>query len=141
MYRCAGVLFISKQTKRGLFALRGRNSTFPFTWDLFGGKIKNTELILDGLERELGEEMGFDEIWIDKLVPIHISQNQKYTYYSFVALVDSEFIPHINREHEGYCWINIDDWKSIRLHPKVKEYMSNPSMISNIKKLLRIKKL
>lgn len=139
MFRCAGVLFVSKKTKRALFGLRGKFSSFSHTWDLFGGKLKITETIMNGLGRELGEELGFDEIYIDKLIPINVSENQKYTYYSFLAIVDNEFMPNLNKEHEGYCWIDIENWKSIRLHPKVKEYLENESLVKNINKLIRKK--
>lgn len=136
MYRSAGVLFISKKTKRALFGLRGKNSSFSFTWDLFGGKLKITEDILTGLGRELGEELGFDEIYIETLIPINISENKKYKYYSFLAIIENEFLPDLNLEHEGFCWINIENWKSIRLHPKVKEFLDNPKLIEHIKKLV-----
>ncbi len=136
MFRSAGVLFISKKTKRALFGLRGKNSSFSFTWDLFGGKLKITEDILTGLGRELGEELGFDEIYIETLIPINISENKKYKYYSFLAIIENEFLPDLNTEHEGFCWINIENWKSIRLHPKVKEFLDNPKLIEHIKKLV-----
>ena len=31
-------------------------------------------------------------------------------YYSFVAVVDEEFIPTLNNESAGYAWVNIGQW-------------------------------
>jgi hypothetical protein len=31
-------------------------------------------------------------------------------YYSFVAVVPSEFIPTLNKESSGYAWVDIGKW-------------------------------
>ena len=31
-------------------------------------------------------------------------------YYSFVAVVEEEFIPTLNDESAGYAWVNIGQW-------------------------------
>ena len=55
-------------TNRYLFLLRS-DGKFPDTWGLVGGKIETGESIIDGLNREIQEEMG-GEIKGAKIVPI-----------------------------------------------------------------------
>ena len=40
------------------------------------------------------------------------SDNQRFVYYTFLIMVDQEFVPILNEEHRGYCWVELRD------HPK-----------------------
>ena len=40
------------------------------------------------------------------------SDNEKFVYYTFLVTVDNEFVPTLNEEHRGYCWVELKD------HPK-----------------------
>ena len=64
----AGCLFYSLATKRYLFLLRDR-SKYSGTWGLPGGKIDTGESIIDGLYREIDEEMGATPAF-RKVIPI-----------------------------------------------------------------------
>ena len=114
----AGAVFFAKSTLRFLFLLRD-DTSYKNTWAFVGGKIDNNEKTIDGLRREIGEEIGYVPS-IEKLIPIDQFTNTKkrFEYHTFIAVVEDEFIPKLNKEHKGYAWTNIDGWPK-PLHPGV----------------------
>lgn len=111
MSSAAGVLFLSKKTGRVLFQLRNSDKRYKHTWGFWGGMIEENETPYEAIKRELIEEIGsLPEI--SKLNPIDIYQstNKQFIYYSFVAVVDNEFIPVLNKESAGYAWVDIGVW-------------------------------
>lgn len=113
-----GSLIYCTSTKRYLFLLRN-NGKFPDSWGLVGGKVEQGESILDGLEREIKEELG-GEIRNAKIIPIeqYTSDNKTFTYHTFLIKVESEFVPELNNEHKGYCWVPLEAYPK-PLHPGV----------------------
>lgn len=107
----AGVLFLSRQTGRVLFQLRNSDKRQKHTWGFWGGIIEKGETPYECIQRELKEELGIIPD-IAKLNPIDIyqSKDKNFMYYSFVAIVDDEFIPILNDESAGYAWVNIGQW-------------------------------
>jgi len=79
----------------------------PYHWGLPGGKVEGDETLLDTITRECSEEMGFMPDYI-KLVPIEqfTGANNHFVYHTFFCLIANEFVPKLNNEHVGYCWIN-----------------------------------
>ena len=114
----AGCLFYSLDTKRYLFLLRN-GSKYSGTWGLPGGKIENGESIIDGLYREIDEEMGNTPPFL-KVIPIETftSNDYYFNYHTYLITVDHEFMPNLNDEHRGYAWVNINDYPK-PLHPGV----------------------
>lgn len=104
----AGIFFYSINTKRFLYLLR---SDANYAWGVPGGKIENDETLLEGLQRECLEEIGYFPKDA-KLVPIQKFVNNSFTYHTFFCAVDDEFVPILNNEHVGYAWIGD------RQHPK-----------------------
>ena len=98
----AGVFFYSVSTNRFLYLLRADNKS-P-TWSIPGGGIEKDETLLEGIERECIEEMGFYNQDF-KLIPIQKFVNNTFTYHTFFCEVKEEFIPTLNAEHEGYAWV------------------------------------
>lgn len=107
----AGVLFLAKDTGRCLMQLRNSDKRFNHTWGFFGGTLLPKETPYEAIQRELVEEIGFVPE-LSKLNPIDVfqSQDKKFYYYSFVAVVDTEFQPVLNSESAGYAWVNIGRW-------------------------------
>ena len=113
-----GALIYCSSTHRYLFLLRS-GGRYPNTWGLVGGKVEPGETVLDGLHREIREEMG-GEIKGAKVVPIetYTSNKQTFSYHTFLIKVEEEFVPDLNAEHKGYCWVKLDDHPK-PLHPGV----------------------
>lgn len=112
-----GALIYSTSTNRYLFLLR--NTKHAGTWGLVGGKVESGESVTGALLREMGEEIG-GQIRNPKFIPIEkfTSDNGKFVYHTFVCPVDYEFIPELNTEHRGYCWVKLTDHPK-PLHPGV----------------------
>jgi ADP-ribose pyrophosphatase YjhB (NUDIX family) len=100
-----GVLFCAQDTNRHLFLLR--NGRTSHEWGLPGGKVEHNETLRIALERECIEEIQF---WPEnaKLFPIEkfTSDDTRFAYHTFYCMLDSEFVPKLNSEHIGYCWID-----------------------------------
>lgn len=108
----AGIFFYCSRTKRFLYLLR---SDANYAWGVPGGKIENDETLLEGLERECLEEIG----WFPKhakLIPIQKFVNNSFTYHTFFCSVQDEFVPLLNDEHVGYAWIG-DNQHPKPMHP------------------------
>jgi 8-oxo-dGTP diphosphatase len=104
----AGLFFYSKNTGRFLYLLRSDNN---LSWGVPGGKIEKDETLLEGIERECIEEIGYFPNDA-KLVPIQKFVNNSFTYHTFFCAVDNEFVPILNGEHIGYAWVGMNQ------HPK-----------------------
>jgi mutator protein MutT len=111
MIKAAGVLFLTKDTGRCLLQLRNSDKRYKNTWGFFGGIIEQGETPFECLQRELTEEIGFMP-QLEKLNPIDVyqSRDKNFLYYSFVAVVEKEFSPTLNRESAGYAWVDIGQW-------------------------------
>lgn len=127
-----GALIYCTFTRRYLFLLRNSDK-FSKTWGLVGGKIENQETMLHGLEREIREELG-GEIKEAKFIPIekYTSDNKKFVYHTFLIKVDEEFIPSLNHEHIGYCWVPLEVVPT-PLHPGVFRTLKHKHVIEKIK--------
>lgn len=107
----AGALFISSKTGQALFALRAPYKTHRLTWSLWGGMIEGGEYPNEAVKRECIEEMGFLPD-IKSMYPFDIyeSRDKAFRYYTFVCIVEDEFIPHLNQEAVGYAWVKAGTW-------------------------------
>jgi 8-oxo-dGTP pyrophosphatase MutT (NUDIX family) len=108
----AGVFFYSITTNRFLFLLRNEDSSF---WGIPGGKLEKNETIFEGLARECQEEIQFFPQQA-KLIPIQKFVNNTFTYHTFFCPIENEFIPILNEEHIGYCWVDVHNYPK-PLHP------------------------
>lgn len=111
-----GALIYAKSTNRYLFLLRTK-SRHAGSWGIAGGKIDSGETVIQGLVREIQEEIGVDYT-NRKFIPLETftADNKKFAYYTFLVSVDEEFVPTLNDEHRGYCWVELDDHPR-PLHP------------------------
>lgn len=107
-----GAIFLSSKSKRALLNMRAPYKTYSLCWSLWGGMMEDDDVLpKDALFRELKEEMGFIPD-ITKMYPFDIyeSKDKHFRYYSFVCVVDDEFIPILNKESAGYAWTDVGVW-------------------------------
>ena len=132
-----GTIFFSTSTKRYLFLLRNKDSHGD-TWAFVGGKVESGESPIEGLTREIEEEVGFLPN-IKKNIPIEkfTNKNKQFEYHTFISVVEEEFIPKLNKEHKGYAWVSIEGWPK-PLHPgvfstfKIEEIMGKIKTVSEL---------
>ena len=100
-----GVWFYSVSTQRYLYLLRN-DPRHPNTWGLPGGKIESGETLIEAMQRECTEELGFVPSYI-KLVPLEkfTSADGGFVYNTFFCSVATEFQPVLNNEHLAYAWV------------------------------------
>lgn len=111
-----GVWFYSVATQRYLYLLRN-DPRHPNTWGLPGGKIESGETLIEAMQRECQEELGFMPEYL-KLVPLEkfTSSDQGFSYHTFFCSVSGEFTPKLNDEHVGWAWITAGTWPK-PMHP------------------------
>ena len=128
-----GTIFVSTKTKRILLNLRAQHKTHSMCWSLWGGMMEDGEQPKDALLRELTEEMGYVPD-IEKIYPFDVyqSKDKHFKYYSFVCITEDEFIPVLNRESCGYCWIDLGQWPK-PMHQGAKISFCNQKSIERIK--------
>ena len=131
-----GTIFVSVNTKRVLLNLRAQHKTHSMQWSLWGGMVEPGEQPKDALLRELSEEMGFIPD-IEKIYPFDVyqSKDKHFKYYSFVSIVEDEFIPILNAESCGYCWIDLGQWPK-PMHQGAKISFCNTKAIEKIRLIL-----
>jgi hypothetical protein len=74
---------------------------------------------------------------IKKVVPLELftSNDQNFHYNTYVLIVDKEFTPVLNEEHEGYAWVKYSSWPK-PLHQGVKNSFVNKTIKTKIEVLL-----
>ena len=132
-----GTFIYSTSTHRYLFLLRNTKK-YSGTWGLAGGGIEAGEQLLGSLHRELEEELGYT-FSQTKVIPIEkfTSDNGRFTYHTFLIPIDEEFVPILNSEHRGYCWVGLDDHPK-PLHPGVWRTINFSSVVDKIKTLEQV---
>ena len=107
---CSGALFYNLNTKRFLFLHRAQSSRNN-VWGLVGGTNEDTETPWDGLKREITEEIGSLPV-IKKTMPLEtfVSVDSRFSFHTYLCIVQDEFIPVLNHEHNGYAWVSFGKW-------------------------------
>lgn len=132
-----GALIFCTSTKRYLFLLRN-GIKHNGSWGIVGGKVELNESISQALNREIQEELG-GIIKDAKIIPIekYTSHNDKFTYHTFLISVDQEFVPDLNHEHRGYCWVHLEDYPK-PLHPGVWRSFSFSTIVEKLKTMEQV---
>jgi len=110
MITCSGALFYTLDTNRFLFLHRA-NGKRNNMWGLVGGTNEASETPFEGLKREINEEIGFVPE-IKKVLPLEsfLSADSKFYFHTYLCVVQTEFIPTLNDEHDGYAWSAFTKW-------------------------------
>jgi len=128
---CAGALFFARDTGRFLF-LHRTQSKHSRVWGLAGGTAEPGETAWQACEREIAEEIGVQSI--AKTIPLERfrSRDCEFEYHTYVCVVEREFQPVLNHEHDSYAWVSYSAWPR-PLHYGVKKTISKQS---NYKKII-----
>lgn len=131
-----GAIFLSKTTGRMMLNLRSDSSTYSNNWGFVGGKIERNESPMQALHREICEELGDSVPKIEDIIPFDVfsTKNGKFKYYSFIVVVEDEFIPVLNHESAGYAWVKIGNWPK-PLHPGAKSTLYNSNIVTDFNSL------
>jgi len=110
MITCSGALFYTLDTNRFLFLHRAQGKRKDL-WGLVGGTNEGSETPFEGLTREIEEEIGFLPE-IKKTLPLEsfISNDSKFHFHTYLCVIEKEFIPKLNNEHDGYAWCSFTKW-------------------------------
>lgn len=132
---CSGALFYARNTKRFLFLERTKTKTAG-QWGLVGGMAEGDETPWKALEREISEEVGKTPP-IKKVIPIEMftSNDSKFQFHTYLAIVENEFIPTLNDEHSGYAWTNVNCWPK-PLHIGLRNTLQNKSIKEKLQTVL-----
>lgn len=121
--KCSGAFIYCYTTERFLFLYR-KQSKNNHVWGLVGGTSEYNETLGSSLSREIKEEIG--NIDIKKIIPLetYSSKDNRFFYYTYMCIVEKEFIPDLNNEHSGYAWASYKDWP-LPLHNGVKKTLNS----------------
>lgn len=132
---CSGALFYARDTKRFLLLQRNSKKT-QGQWGLVGGKAEGNETPWQGLLREIQEEVGKTPM-IKKVIPLEMftSNDAKFFFHTYLAIVDGEFIPTLNNEHCGYAWVDVNAWPK-PLHVGLRNTLQNKAIKEKLQTVL-----
>lgn len=121
---CSGALIYAKATGRVLLLQKSRGK-HKETWGLVGGTTEIGESVWQGLQREIQEEIGSIPDII-KTFPIEsfMSNDTVFNFYTYLCIVQDEFIPILSSEHSAWAWSSIDCVPK-PLHQGLKNSFSN----------------
>jgi len=120
---CSGALFYSDSTKRFLFLHRAKGKHNNL-WGLVGGTNEDFETPWVALQREIQEEIG--PVVISKTIPLEtfVSNDNHFRFHTYLCLVNHEFLPILNEEHDGFAWVSFKKWPR-PLHNGLKNTLNN----------------
>ena len=132
---CSGALFYARSTKRFLFLERTKPKTAG-QWGLVGGMAEGDETPWKALEREISEEVGKTPP-IKKVIPLEMftSNDSKFFFHTYLAIIENEFIPTLNSEHSGYAWTNVNCWPK-PLHVGLRNTLQNKAIKDKLQTVL-----
>ena len=134
---CSGALFYAKSTQRFLLLHRA-NGKKNNLWGLVGGTNEGAETPFEGLQREITEEIGhLPEI--KKTIPLEsfISNDQKFLFHTYLCLVEDEFLPVLNDEHDGYAWVSFGQWPK-PLHHGLRNTLTNKTNQNKLETVFQV---
>ena len=133
---CSGALIYSLDTKRFLFLHRAQGKQSNL-WGLVGGTNEGTETPWEGLKREIFEEIG--EISIKKTIPLEtfVSNDSQFHFHTYLCVVENEFIPKLNNEHNGYAWTSFNHWPK-PLHHGLRNTLQSKVNLSKLETVFKV---
>jgi 8-oxo-dGTP pyrophosphatase MutT (NUDIX family) len=134
---CSGALFYAQDTERFLLLHRTKGKT-KGKWGLVGGTAEDQESPWESLSREINEEIGTVNK-IKKVFPLEtfISSDQHFNFHTYLCIVQNEFLPKLNDEHDGYCWVTLNQWPK-PLHQGVQNTLRNKRNYNKLETVIKL---
>ena len=134
---CSGALFYTLDTQRFLF-LHRTQSRQADVWGLVGGTNESEEIPYQALIREIKEEIG-ECPSIVKSIPLEtfVSNDEKFNFHTYLCVVESEFIPKLNSEHNGYAWVSFGKWPK-PLHQGLRNTLQSKSNLTKLQTVFQL---
>ena len=134
---CSGALFYTLDTQRFLF-LHRTQSRQADVWGLVGGTNESEEIPYQALIREIKEEIGECPSFV-KSIPLEtfVSNDEKFNFHTYLCVVESEFIPKLNGEHNGYAWVSFGKWPK-PLHQGLRNTLQSKSNLTKLQTVFQL---
>ena len=134
---CSGALFYSLSTKRFLLLHRA-NGKRSNMWGLVGGTNEGVETPWEGLQREIVEEIG-SLPKIKKTIPLEtfISNDEMFLFHTYLCVIDNEFLPVLNSEHNGYAWVELGKWPK-PLHHGLRNTLTSKTNLTKLDTVFKL---
>lgn len=127
----AGCMILCRKTGRFLMCFRGTRSPSPRTWSVWGGRAELDETPDQTARREVFEETGL-RIEGD-LEHIHHQDTFGFLYDTFLAVVDTEFVPFLTPEADGFSWVPLESVPTPR-HAGLEDLMTSRVAASRLER-------
>lgn len=116
LVKAVGIWFYTADTHRYLYLMRN-DPKHPGSWGLPGGRVESGETLIEAMDRECREELGYMPEY-SRMLPLEkfTTADLGFEYHTFFCIVRSEFQPILNHEHSGYAWIDSGIWPR-PMHP------------------------
>ena len=88
--------------------------------------------------REIKEEIG-ECPSIVKSIPLEtfVSNDEKFNFPTYLCVVESEFIPKLNGEHNGYAWVSFGKWPK-PLHQGLRNTLQSKSNLTKLQTVFQL---
>lgn len=124
----AGALHYCPETENFLLMLRAEDGTPDGnTWCCMGGGVDDDDPSIEyTIRREGFEEGGVPMDYPMKLYRVGVKRYPDgFKFHNYLALVDEEFIPVLNEEHQTYQWCKWSDFPE-NMHKGMMESFMTP---------------
>lgn len=134
---CSGALIYAKNTRRFLL-LQKAEGKHAGTWGLVGGTNIEGESAWQGLQREIVEEIGSTP-QILKTLPLEtfVSNDAVFNFHTYLCVVESEFVPVLSKEHNGWSWATMDHAPK-PLHQGLRSSFGNKTIRSKLQTIFDV---
>ena len=103
-----------------------------------GGRNESEEIPYKALLREIEEEIGSVPN-IVKSIPLEtfVSNDEKFSFHTYLCVVKNEFIPKLNFEHNGYAWVSFNNWPK-PLHQGLRNTLQNKQNLTKLQTVFQL---
>ena len=121
----AGVLIKANNTGRILLLLRNDDGEDPNLWSILTGGVEPGETVLEGLKREVSEEISINPDIVNyKFIEKKFIKEKNMDFYYYEGFTMSEFLPKLDHENSSYGWFGTDELPK-PLYPGTKDKINS----------------